>query len=151
MKKIKFLIILALPILMMACSQETVTGTEEEQITNYISSNKLTVTEKTSTGLRYCKISEGTGSVLKSGQYVSVDYIGNLMNGKKFDSGSFPLFLGAGKAIAGFEEGIAKMKVGEKAVIIFPSNLGYGIRGTGDGSIPGNAPLAFTITVVSAK
>jgi FKBP-type peptidyl-prolyl cis-trans isomerase len=149
MKKLKYLILLALPILMMSCSKEAVTGTEDEQINNYIASNKLTVTLKTASGLRYCKTSDGSGAALKAGQNINVDYAGNLMNGKKFDSGNFSFILGAGRVVAGFDEGIAKMKVGEKAIIIFPSNLGYGANGTG--SIPGGAPLAFTITVVSAK
>ncbi|MDP5120465.1 MAG: FKBP-type peptidyl-prolyl cis-trans isomerase [Spirosomaceae bacterium] len=50
----------------------------------------------------------------------------------------------------GFDEGIAKLKVGEKGTLIFPSSLGYGAQGAG-GDIPGNAPLSFDIEVLAAR
>jgi FKBP-type peptidyl-prolyl cis-trans isomerase len=151
MKKLTYLLLLALPILMLSCSEKLIeiTGTEEDQINNYIAAKKLVVTEKTPSGLRFCLTKSSKGSSLKLGQSVNVDYKGTLMSGQKFDSGNFSFLLGVGQVVKGFDEGIAKMKVGEKAVIVFPSNLGYGTKSVS--SIPSNSPLAFTITVVSAK
>ncbi len=152
MKKIKSFLFLVLPILMYSCNDSVdiaVKGTQEEQIEAYIAATKLTVTEKQANGLRYCQTKSGIGPSVIKGQTITVNYNGKFMSGKSFDSGSFPFVLGAGTLVAGFEQGVAKMKVGEKATIIFPSALGYGSATRA--SIPGNSPLAFEIEVVSSK
>jgi FKBP-type peptidyl-prolyl cis-trans isomerase len=135
-----------------SCSKDPeVTGTEEEQIESYIKNKKLTVTEKTTSGLRYILTKpNASGASLKTGQLVTVKYAGRLLSDKSFDSGTFSFNLGIGQVVAGFDEGIAKMKVGESATLIFPSSLGYGSRGAGS-AIPGYSPLVFEIEVVSAK
>ena len=88
-----------------------------------------------------------------AGQSVKVNYTGKFIAGKKidksFDSGTFTFALGQKEVVDGFDFGIAKMKVGEKATLIFLSSLGYGSRG--QGSIPANTPLLFDIEVVSAQ
>lgn len=93
------------------------------------------------------------GAALKSGQSVMVNYTGKFIAGKKldntFDSGNFTFVLGARQVVDGFDKGIAKMRVGEKATLIFVSSLGYGANG--QGSIPANSPLLFEIEVLSAK
>lgn len=143
-----FLVVFALVV---SCTREDLSGTEEQQIENYIKNNNLVVTEKTATGLRYILTKANpTGASIKSGQSVTVKYTGKLLTDRTFDAGTFSFFLGAGQVIEGFDEGIAKMKVGEKATLIFPSSLGYGSRGAG-ADIPGNSPLLFEIEVVSAK
>jgi FKBP-type peptidyl-prolyl cis-trans isomerase len=135
---------------------------EDLQINDYIAKNKLKVSETTSTGLRFIPVSfaAGGGTALKTGQSVTVNYTGNLLRevrsvseGKyvystKFDSGTYTLNLGSGGSIAGFEEGISKMKVGDKAIFVFPSSLGYKDRGAG--SIPPNTPLQFEVEVTKA-
>jgi len=87
----------------------------------------------------------------KVGDTVIVNYTGTLMNGKKFDSSydsgrpiSFPL--GKGRVIKGWDEGIAKMRVGEQAIFIIPSKLGYGV--TGNGPIPPNASMIFIVELM---
>jgi FKBP-type peptidyl-prolyl cis-trans isomerase len=136
---------------MAACSKDGVSGTEDEQIESYIKSKNLIITEKTASGLRFILTSPNTtGVVLKKGQTVNVNYSGRLLSDKKFDSGNFSFTLGVGQVVGGFDEGIAKLKVGEKGTIIFPSSLGYGSAGAG-GDIPGNAPLVFDIEIVSAR
>jgi FKBP-type peptidyl-prolyl cis-trans isomerase len=151
MSKLNLLFVLIVSVMMVACSQNEVTGTEEEQIENYIKSKNLTITEKTASGLRYILTKANpTGANLKTSQIVSVKYAGRLLSDKSFDSGTFSFNLGLGQVITGFDEGIAKMKVGEKATLIFPSSLGYGSRGAGS-DIPGNSPLVFDIEVISAK
>ena len=84
-----------------------------------------------------------------------VHYTGLLTNGTKFDSSldrsepiAFPL--GAGRVIKGWDEGIAKLRVGDQATLIIPSQLGYGAKGAG-GVIPPDATLIFIIEVVDVK
>ena len=77
------------------------------------------------------------------------NYVGKFLDDSQFDAGAFSFVLGAGQVVVGFDEGIGKMKIGEKATLIFPSSIGYG--DTAKGSIPANSPLLFTIQVTSAK
>jgi len=93
----------------------------------------------------------GTGPAAKAGDYLTMDYTGTLMNGKKFDSSKdpgrtpFTFTLGGGEVIAGWDKGIVGMKVGGKRTLIIPSSMGYGDRGTPDGSIPPKATLKFVV------
>ena len=147
MRKI-YLFLAILAVTITACQKDGIP--EDDQITSYVTSKNLTVTEKTASGLRYIVTKANpTGAALKAGQNINVNYAGTLLSGKSFDSGNFSFVLGGGRVIAGFDEGIAKMKVGEKATLIFPSTLGYG--SSGSGPIPANSPLVFDIEVVSAR
>lgn len=132
-----------------ACNRLELEGTEEEQIEQFLEIKGLEVTEKTESGLRYIRTKESNGAALFAGQNVTVKYRGELLSGKKFDSGTFDFFLQTGQVVRGFDEGISKMKVGEEATLIFPSSLGYGSRGSG--SIPANSPLLFEITVEGVR
>jgi peptidyl-prolyl cis-trans isomerase A (cyclophilin A) len=110
---------------------------------------------KTASGLEYEEIEAGSGAQAQAGKTVSVHYTGKLPNGKVFDS-SIPrgepieFKLGAGRVITGWDEGIALMKVGGKARLTIPPQLGYGERGAG-GVIPPNATLIFEVELVSIK
>lgn len=147
MRKI-YLFLAILATVVTACQKDDIL--EDDQINSYVTSKSLTVTEKTASGLRYIVTKANpTGATLKAGQTINVNYAGTLLSGKSFDSGNFNFVLGGGRVIAGFDEGIAKMRVGEKATLIFPSSLGYGSQSAG--SIPANSPLVFDIEVVSAK
>ncbi len=96
----------------------------------------------------------GTGAAAKKGDTVSVQYTGWLENGTKFDSsvGGAPIefVLGAGKVIAGWEQGLVGMKVGGKRRLTIPPSLGYGASGAGD-TIPPNATLIFEVELVAIK
>ena len=111
--------------------------------------------EKTDSGLRYQFIQRGDGKQAQSGKTVSVHYEGSLENGKVFDS-SYPrkkpieFTLGQGQVIEGWDEGIALLKVGDKARFVIPSHLGYGSRGAG-GAIPPNATLIFDVELMDVK
>jgi FKBP-type peptidyl-prolyl cis-trans isomerase len=147
MRKI-YLFLAIIAISVTACQKDDIP--EEDQINSYVTSKSLTVTEKTASGLRYIVTKANpTGAALKAGQTINVNYAGTFLSGKSFDAGNFSFVLGAGRVVKGFDEGIAKMRVGEKATIIFPSTLGYGSQSTG--SIPANSPLVFDIEVVSAR
>ena len=136
---------------MVTYGKDGFSGTEDEQIESYISSKNLAITEKTSSGLRFIlNHANEAGAALSARQNVTVKYAGRLLSDEQFDEGTFSFILGVGQVVGGFDEGIAKLKVGEKGTIIFPSSLGYGSRGAG-GDIPGNSPLIFDIEIVSAR
>jgi FKBP-type peptidyl-prolyl cis-trans isomerase len=124
---------------------------EEQQIDDYVRGTKLPVTETTASGLRIIKTLETNGTPLKVGLLATVKYTGYLAsNVKQFDTGQINVGLGDGAVVKGFEEGLLKMKVGEKAVLVFPSSLGYGTTGSST-TIPPYAPLIFTVEIISAK
>ncbi len=151
MFKINLFLVIITAIMMAACQKDGFSGTEDEQIESYIKSKNLTITEKTASGLRFILTSpNAAGAKLSTGQTVSVKYAGRLLNDKQFDAGTFSFRLGVGQVVGGFDEGIAKLKVGEKGTIIFPSSLGYGSAGAGR-DIPGNSPLVFDIEILSAR
>lgn len=108
--------------------------------------------DKTSNGLFY-KITKTTkGKKAAKGDRVSVHYEGKLLDGMVFDSSfkrnePIDFKLGIGQVIAGWDEGIQLLKVGEEATFIIPSNLAYGSQGAG-GVIPPNAPLIFRVALI---
>ncbi len=96
-------------------------------------------------------LEEGTGQAVKSGDKATVNYVGGLEDGTKFDSSydrGIPLSfnLGAGEVIQGWDLGVAGMKVGEKRKLTIPSDLGYGSAGYGP--IPPNATLIFEVELL---
>ena len=110
---------------------------------------------KTESGLEYIEMEAGTGAQAEAGKMVDVHYTGKLQDGTVFDSSvsrGVPISfqLGAGRVIKGWDEGIALMKVGGKAQLIIPPELGYGDRGAG-GVIPPNATLVFDVELVEVK
>ena len=85
----------------------------------------------TASGLQYRDRVVGTGAVAEAGQSVSVHYVGSLPNGEVFDSSRtggtpFTFTLGTGQVIAGWDEGVAGMRVGGQRTLVIPSNLAYG-------------------------
>jgi FKBP-type peptidyl-prolyl cis-trans isomerase len=154
MHKFGLFFILLFSILVTSCKSEDAErlGPENDQINAYIKNKKLAVTDSSTKGLKFIMVKANpAGATLKSGQTVKVNYVGKFIAGKKtdeeFDSGEFSFILGAGQVVEGFDKGIAKMRVGEKSILIFDSSLGYGANGVG-GSIPGNTPLLFEIAVL---
>jgi peptidyl-prolyl cis-trans isomerase A (cyclophilin A) len=111
--------------------------------------------DKTESGLRFQFIQKGNGKQAENGKMVSVHYQGSLDNGKVFDS-SYPrkkpieFKLGQGQVIEGWDEGIALLKVGDKARFVIPSYLGYGSNGAG-GVIPPDATLIFDVELMDVK
>jgi FKBP-type peptidyl-prolyl cis-trans isomerase len=130
---------------------------EDGMIEDFITRNKLTVTEKQTSGLRIAKTTTApTGATLTDGQTVTVKYSGrNLRATTPFDAGSIDVPLGQNRTIRGFESGIKALRVGEKATIVFPSSLGYGAtaqpNAKGEIVIGSYSPLAFDIEIVAVK
>jgi peptidylprolyl isomerase len=113
----------------------------------------------TPSGLRIIDTKVGTGAMPKQGQTCVMHYTGwlyeNGAKGRKFDSSvdrgkPFEFPLGVHRVIAGWDEGVATMKVGGKRTLIIPPELGYGSRGAG-GVIPPNATLIFDVELLDVK
>ncbi len=146
-----------LPVLLLAallaggCQRDAGYSPEDE------SNARTTLTE-----LQKIELKAGTGAEATSGQTVTVHYTGWLYNpvnpenkGKKFDSSRdrndpFAFTLGARQVIAGWDQGVAGMKVGEQRRLVIPPDMGYGARGAG-GVIPPNATLVFDVELLDTK
>ncbi len=97
----------------------------------------------------------GTGDVAEAGKTVTVNYVGTLENGAKFDSSydrhqPFSFQLGAGQVIKGWDEGVAGMKVGGKRQLVIPADLAYGAQSPSP-AIPPNSTLVFEIELLGVK
>jgi FKBP-type peptidyl-prolyl cis-trans isomerase len=110
-------------------------------------------------GLKYTDNKTGDGATAMAGSKVSVHYTGWLSNngakGTKFDSSvdrgkPFDFTLGAHQVIAGWDQGVAGMKVGGVRTLVIPPELGYGARGAG-GVIPPNATLIFDVELLQVR
>lgn len=105
----------------------------------------------TPSGLQYMVLRQGAGQRPKVTDNVRVNYRGTLLDGTVFDSSydrgqpaEFPL----GGVIAGWQEGLGLMPIGAKYRLWIPGELGYGPRGTPDGSIGPNATLIFDVELL---
>jgi FKBP-type peptidyl-prolyl cis-trans isomerase FkpA len=140
----------------MLASPEVVAQMKKDDavLQDYIKKNGLTV-QKTPSGVYYQVLKPGTGATPKTGQTVSVNYNGTLLSGKLFDSSDkqgrpidFPI--GLGQVIPGWDEGLAMLNKGSKAILLIPSPLAYGPRGAG-ADIPANSPLRFEVELVGIE
>ena len=106
----------------------------------------------TASGLVIEDIIVGEGAEAVRGHAVLVHYTGWLMDGRKFDSSKdrrepFEFRLGGREVIAGWDEGVAGMKIGGTRKLTIPPELGYGARGAGS-AIPPNATLLFEVELL---
>ena len=111
--------------------------------------------EETASGLRYQILQKGAGKQATKGAGVSVHYKGQLLDGTVFDSSykrkePIDFNVGLGQVIAGWDEGIQLLQVGDKARFVIPSNLAYGAAGAG-GVIPPDATLIFDVELMGVK
>jgi peptidylprolyl isomerase len=116
-------------------------------------------TVTTPSGLQIIDTEIGTGASPQPGQTCVMHYTGwlweNGAKGKKFDSSldrgkPFEFPIGQHRVIAGWDEGVATMKIGGKRTLIIPPDLGYGARGAG-GVIPPGATLIFDVELLGVK
>lgn len=135
--------------------KDYVVRSQNDQIEEFIAKKKLAVTSQEANGLRYIRINPGTGDIPTSGQVVKLKYTGRFLNGFAFDGNmartdSFSVTIGGTSTVIGFQMGIEKMRLGERAILVFPSPIGYGEKGSGS-TIPGFTPLAFEIYVAKIQ
>ena len=138
----------------------------ESPVQSVSSSAIITPTEQSSSGATMTKVNTlpdglkledevvGTGTEAKTGDTVTVNYLGTLTNGAKFDSSydrnqPFTTQIGVGQVIKGWDEGIVGMKTGGKRKLTIPPSLGYGSQSAG--SIPPNSTLIFEVELLGVK
>lgn len=108
--------------------------------------------QTTSSGLKYVDIQEGTGAPPKTGDKITVNYTGWVQaDGTKFDSSvdrgqPFSFVIGQHQVIAGWDEGLATMKVGGTRRLIIPPDLAYGDKA--NGAIPASSTLIFDVEML---
>lgn len=107
----------------------------------------------TASGLQYEDLRPGDGAAARDGCAVVVHYTGWLADGRQFDSSRergepFGFNLGRGDVIAGWDEGVAGMRVGGQRKLVVPPTLGYGAWGAGD-VIPPDATLVFEVDLLA--
>jgi len=92
------------------------------------------------------------GKIARAGDQLTMHYTGKLSSGRKFDSSvdrnkPFQFTLGVGQVIAGWDEGLSGMCVGEKRTLVIPPDLAYGEQGVG-AVIPPCSVLVFDVELL---
>ena len=159
MKKILVIFIIAV---LFSCTEDntTVTRTKQEQlaldidrIKGYIEENNLSGFESLENGLHYKTLEFGNQKYPEIGDTLSVEYVGQLLNGREFDRNytnqPFELILGSGEVIQGWELGLPYVDEEGQILLIIPSGLAYG--NTSTNSIPENSILIFRIKLLVIK
>lgn len=119
---------------------------------NSLSDNATSSNATSTANLGIEILKQGTGEGAKNNDQITVHYLGTLEDGTKFDSSydrgiPFQFTLGVGQVIAGWDQGILGMKVGEKRRLTIPPELAYGNHGVVR-VIPPNATLIFEIELL---
>jgi FKBP-type peptidyl-prolyl cis-trans isomerase len=117
--------------------------------------NTETMATVDTTNLKVEDLKIGTGVEAVNGKKVTVNYVGTLVDGTKFDSSydrnePFEFTLGIGEVIQGWDAGVAGMKVGGKRKLTVPPELGYGSSGAGD-VIPPDSTLIFEVELLDVE
>ena len=149
-------------LLFISCTDDvsSITRTKQEQldldltrIQGYINENNLEGFSSTEKGLFYKLVDEGNSLFPVNGDTLSVEYVGELLDGSEFDRSNtdqpFEFVLGQGLVIEGWEIGLTKIDEGGSGILIIPSGLGYGI--SANNSIPENSVLVFRIDLLDIR
>ena len=137
---------------------------DDKSLKDYFAKKHITPI-KTASGLYYTIKEEGKGDLPLTGDSVTMNYTGTLLDGTKFDSNTdtafkhtqpFQFVLGKGAVIKGWDEGVALLKPGTKAVFYIPSPMAYGAQarpggGANPKGIPANSILLFDVELLSSK
>jgi FKBP-type peptidyl-prolyl cis-trans isomerase len=127
---------------------------EQDAITSYINRAGIDSIEKTTTGLHIKILEAGKGKKARLLSKVELSYEARLIDGtfcySSDSTGRLSFVLGQSDEPSGLQEALLKMSEGEKALVIIPSYLAYGI--TGDGiCVPGSTTLLYTIRLERVK
>lgn len=130
---------------------------DKKAIQKYIVENNLKGAQRTTSGVSYVITKQGKGALPKKNNEITLHYEGTLLNGNAFDNTKdkkpFVFTLGAGKVIAGLEEGLSMFPKGSEGYLLIPSKLGYGATPIQDEKvdIPAHSVLVFKVQVVDIK
>uniref|UniRef100_A0A0N4ZNN0 peptidylprolyl isomerase n=1 Tax=Parastrongyloides trichosuri TaxID=131310 RepID=A0A0N4ZNN0_PARTI len=122
-------------------------------ISTYFRNLSLTL-QKMGVDIKVVKPGDGV-TFPKKGNKVVCHYTLTLEDGKEIDSSRtreqpFEFNIGNGEVIKGWDEGLERMSVGERATLRISPDMGYGARGI-PGAIPGNATLIFDVELIKIK
>jgi FKBP-type peptidyl-prolyl cis-trans isomerase FkpA len=115
-------------------------------IEDYLKANNIQA-QKTAWGVYVQVIDPGQGPKPTVGKYANVKYKGSLLSGEVFDQGVYPVRVGTGGVIKGFDEGVRQLAKGGKARVFIPSLLAYGPAGSPP-KIGPNSNLIFELEVL---
>lgn len=126
---------------------------EAKEIDSFIVNKKWQV-KTTGTGLRYYKYVESTTSLAAQlKDTVIINFAISLLNGDSIfkTKQNFHMVLGHSDQSNGLEEGLLNMRVGEKAYLIMPAHLAYGVSGDMEYGIPPNSSLLYNVQLIQIK
>ena len=158
----KYILLIFISAFLFSCTEDstTVNRTKQEQlaldivrINGYIQENNLTGFQSLDNGLHYKTLELGNQEYPQVGDTLSVEYVGQLLNGREFDRNytnqPFELILGYGEVIQGWELGLPYVDEEGEIILIIPSGLAYG--NTSTNSIPENSVLIFRIKLLEIR
>ncbi|WP_436517929.1 FKBP-type peptidyl-prolyl cis-trans isomerase [Ekhidna sp. To15] len=116
-------------------------------LNDYYKTNNIELTTTTENGIGIVITEAGNGPKPELGQAMQVKYAGYMLDGRDFDSGTYPVQLYLTSVILGWHEGLAQLNEGAKATLYIPSPLGYGPRRRSD-VIVENSILVFDVELV---
>ena len=123
------------------------------RIEGYLNENNLSGFTSLENGLYYKVIEEGNSEFPENGDTLSVNYIGQHLDGTEFDRNGtnqpFEFILGSGSVIQGWDIGLKYIDENGTAILIIPSGLGYG--NSTSGSIQPNSVLVFRVSLLRIK
>jgi FKBP-type peptidyl-prolyl cis-trans isomerase len=126
---------------------------ESKKIDAFIAEKKFSM-QKTGTGLRYEIYEHGTGEKPAAHNLVELKYKIYLLNGQlcysSDSSGTAKFRLGEGQQVSGLEEGVMLMQAGDKARLVLPAHIAYGLAGD-ENKIPPAQPVYFDIQLINIK
>lgn len=109
-------------------------------------------TIKTATGLRYCRIKKGEGEIASFGKRVELFYSGKFLNGTEFNStkrlenGVQEFYVGQElQVLKGIEEALLFMKAGDVLLLLLPSWIAFGEKGSSTGIVKGKTPVVYEV------
>jgi FKBP-type peptidyl-prolyl cis-trans isomerase len=126
---------------------------EDEAIDDYVQRHAYTM-QKTSTGVRYMIYKNGKGKKAEHDKVVEINYSVQTIDGtlcyNSDSTGNLNFKIGQSDLPSGLQQALQLMHQGDKAILITPSNLGYGLTGDGD-KIPPNAVLVYDVELLKVN
>jgi len=97
---------------------------------------------------------QGDGPVIAAGDYIQVNYLGQIWDTAKvfdtsFGRAPYTNIIGEGKVIPGWDQGLVGQKVHSRVELAIPPSLGYGSSGNAQAGIKGTDTLVFVVDVLN--
>ena len=129
---------------------------EEILLKQYLDEHQIDK-EPTRAGYYYIQLKPGNGEQISKGDTITIHYEGKFLNGKFFDSTRkreqpFEFVYGSEwQVIEGLEKALGRMREGEKALVILPSELAFGKEGSSTGIVPPFTSLIYELEVIHIR